>query len=119
MEDVLPLFAAVGFDLTPLGPASYAVNGVPAGIEGVNPQRLLQDILASSAPVTHNLAALNSEVALGMARHAAIPYGQSLTNEEMDVIVNSLFACENVNYTPDGRPVLAILPHSDIEHLLG
>ncbi len=119
MEDVLPLFAAVGFDLTPLGPASYAVNGVPAGIEGVNPQRLLQDILASSAPVTHNLAALNSEVALGMARHAAIPYGQYLTNEEMDVIVNSLFACENVNYTPDGRPVLAILPHSDIEHLLG
>jgi DNA mismatch repair protein MutL len=119
MEDVLPLFASVGFELTPLGPASYAVNGVPAGIEGLNPQRLLQDILASSASVTHDLAALNGEVALGLARHAAIPYGQYLTNEEMDVIVNSLFACENVNYTPDGRAVLSILPNSDIEHLLG
>lgn len=119
MEEVLPLFAAVGFDLSPLGPNSYAINGVPAGIEGLNPQQLLQDILSSSAPVTHDLTALNSEVALGLARHAAIPYGQFLSNEEMDVIVNGLFACENVNYAPDGRAILSILPHSDIEHLLG
>ena len=119
MEEVSPLFAAVGFDLSPLGPNSYAINGVPAGIEGLNPQQLLQDILNSSAPVTHDLTALNSEVALGLARHAAIPYGQFLSNEEMDVIVNGLFACENVNYAPDGRAILSILPHSDIEHLLG
>ena len=119
MEEVLPLLAAVGFDLTPLGPASYAVNGVPAGIEGLNPQQLLQDILSSSTPGTHDLTAMHSEVALGLARHAAIPYGQYLSNEEMDVIVNNLFACENVNYTPDGRAVLSILPHADIEHLLG
>jgi DNA mismatch repair protein MutL len=55
---------------------------------------------------------------LGLARHAAIPYGQQLSNEEMDVVVNNLFACDNVNYTPDGKAVLCILPQVDIEHLL-
>ena len=119
MEELLPALTSVGFELTPLGPTSYAVNGVPAGIEGLDPIRLLQSILSASAPVSHETKSLNEEVALGLARHAAIPYGQQLTNEEMDVVVNSLFACENVNYTPDGQPILCILPQQDIEQLLG
>ena len=119
MDDLLPLLTAVGFDLSPLGPASYAINAVPAGIEGLNPTRLIQDIIASSIPVSRDTIHLHQEVALGLARHAAIPYGQQLSNEEMDALVNNLFACENVNYTPDGRPILCILPQKDIEQLLG
>ena len=119
MEDLLPLLTSVGFDLTPLGPASYAVNGVPAGIEGLDPPRLLQDIISSAVPASHDTLSLHDEVALGLARHAAIPYGQQLSNDEMDVLVNELFACENVNYTPDGHPILCILPQGDIERLLG
>ena len=118
VEDMLPALAAVGFELTPLGPTSYAVNGVPAGIEGLNASQLLRDILASSVPVSHESVSVNHQVALGLARHAAIPYGQQLSNEEMDVVVNNLFACDNVNYTPDGKAVLCILPQADIEHLL-
>lgn len=118
MEDMLPALTAVGFELTPLGPTSYAVNGVPAGIEGLNAAQLLQDIIASSVPVSHESVSVNHQVALGLARHAAIPYGQQLSNEEMDVVVNNLFACDNVNYTPDGKAVLCILPQADIEHLL-
>jgi DNA mismatch repair protein MutL len=37
----------------------------------------------------------------------------------MERVVNELFACSNVNYTPDGRTILAILPQTDIEKLLG
>jgi DNA mismatch repair protein MutL len=37
----------------------------------------------------------------------------------MENIVNSLFACTNVNYTPDGKSILGILKQADIEHLLG
>ena len=39
--------------------------------------------------------------------------------EEMEGLVNGLFACENVNYTPDGKSVLCILQQQEIEHLLG
>ena len=119
MTDVQPLLTAVGFDLVPLGPSSYAINGVPAGIEGLNPVQLLQSILVSSEPVSRDAVTLNSEVALSLARQAAIPYGQLLSNEEMDVVINDLFSCENVNYTPDGHAVLSILPQHDIEQLLG
>jgi DNA mismatch repair protein MutL len=62
---------------------------------------------------------LHATLAASLARSAAIPQGQVLSNEEMEHIVNQLFSCSNVNYTPDGKSVLAILPQHDIEHLLG
>ena len=118
MDDMLPLLTAVGFDFSQLGPASYAVNAVPAGTEGLNPSRLVEDIIASPNPASNRNSTLHDKVALGLARQAAIPYGQQLTNEEMDALVNNLFSCENVNYTPDGHPILCILPQRDIEQLL-
>ena len=119
MADLMPSLTNLGFELTSLGPASYAVNGVPAGIEGLQPTTLLQELLAAPSSVGRDTMTANTTLALTMARHAAIPYGQLLSNAEMDVLVNDLFACENVNYTPDGRAILCILPQQDIEHLLG
>jgi len=122
MPDLLPALTAVGFDLTPLGPVSYAVAGVPADIEGVNPVGLLHDILADAAdhsPLISHLSSLNSQLALTLARKAAISYGEVLSNDEMDTLVNHLFACSDVNHTPDGKTILSILPQQDIERLIG
>ena len=101
------------------------MNGIPAGLEGIEPLSLIQQILADvaehdamdgTASQTIGLSVLQS-LHLSLARAAAIPYGQVLSNEEMENIVNSLFSCSNVNYTPDGKPILVILPQADIEGL--
>ena len=120
MERLLPSLSAIGFDLSDLGQGSYAINGIPAGIEGLNYVHLLRSIVdeaVDNRPA--NADELNSLLALSMARHAAIPRGQVLSNDEMENLVNGLFACSNVNYTPDGHAVLGILPQQDIERLLG
>ena len=122
MPELLPALTAVGFELTPLGPVSYAVAGVPADIEGVDPVALLHDILAdadASLPLTSALSPLTSRLALALARKSAISYGEVLSNEEMDTLVNHLFACSDVNHTPDGKTILSILPQQDIERLIG
>ena len=119
LERLLPELEAVGFDLSPLGQQSYAVNGIPAGLEGINVITLLQSIVAAAAEQTAGVAdEISHSLALSMARTAAIPQGQILSNEEMESLVNQLFACSNVNYTPDGKTILAILPQRDIEQLL-
>lgn len=41
MEDL----SFLGFELTDLGGGSYAINGVPAGIEGLNPIDLIQNMV--------------------------------------------------------------------------
>ena len=117
MGDLLPLLSAVGFDLTPLGPNSYSVSGMPVGLEGLDPIAVLREMLADSDTTSPLISPVTSRIALTLARQSAVPYGQILSNDEMDQLVNDLFACRHVNYTPDGHPVLAILPQQDIDRL--
>ena len=119
VEKLLPYLQKVGFDLTDLGGNSFSVNGVPAGLEDINSVSLLQEIVADATEKGCASATdIHSTLALGMARRSAVTYGEVLGNEEMETLVNDLFASSNVNYTPDGKAILSILPQKDIEQLL-
>ena len=125
MQQLMPELVNAGFDLSDLGGNTYAVNGVPAGTEGIDPatlvHQMLDDVTLNSQFSTLNsqLSTLHSPLAFRLAQSAAIPYGQVLGNDEMENVINELFSCSNVNYTPDGKAILCILPQGDIEQLLG
>ena len=120
VQKIMPELEAIGFELTSLGGGSYAVNAVPAGLDGVDVQSLLHDMIGSAGEnVSSVVEEIDRAMALAMARHAAIGYGCVLDNAEMENMVNSLFACSNFNYTPDGKSIFSILKQSEIEHLLG
>ena len=124
LQQILPSLTAIGFDLSDLGGNTFAVNGIPAGLEGIDPVSLLHQMLADSDSDSPSdispssfLSPLSSRIALTLAQSVATPYGQVLSNDEMEQLVNELFACSNVNYTPNGQPILSILPQTDIERL--
>ena len=122
LQQILPSLTAVGFDLSDLGGNTIAVNGIPAGLEGIDPVSLLQQIVADviasdTSSINNKLSSINQNIALSLAQSVAIPYGQVLSNDEMEQVVNELFACSNVNYTPNGKAILSILPQIDIERL--
>ncbi len=108
----------VGFTITDLGGDSFSVIGVPADISGVEPRRILTELIYAAREQTagHDFGAT---IALSLAKSAAIPYGQVLSNEEMESLVNRLFACSNVNLTPDGKSIICILQQQEIDHLMG
>ena len=121
MQRMMPTLANMGFDISSLGGATYALAGIPIDAEGTDPLALVRSIVADAALGIDNTPQtddLRSSMALSMARHTAIEQGQVLTNDDMERLVNELFACSNVNYTPDGQPILGILPQTDIEKLL-
>ena len=108
--------AAVGFDLSPLGGGSYAVNRVPAGIEGLSPVDLIRNMVHTAREQgTGVREEVQSILALTLARSAAIVYGQVLSEEEMANLVDSLFACQAPGYTPDGRTILVTVKEEEIE----
>ena len=120
LEKILPELNAMGFDLSDLGHHSYGLNAVPTGMDGIDYVQLVKDMVSDTiGKGVGNLDEIHASLALSMARYAAIPQGQVLSNEEMETIVNELFACSNVNYTPNGKAVLCILPQREIEQLLG
>ncbi len=120
LNKLLPQVKAFGFELEDLGRGSYAVNAVPSGLDGLNPVSLIRDMVeAAKESGVSAIDEINKSLALSMARAAAIPVGQVLGNDEMEGLVNNLFGCSNVNYTPDGKNVLCILQQREIEQLLG
>lgn len=119
LKKIMPEMESLGFELTDLGSNSYAVNAIPAGLDGINMVSLLQEMVSNANEKGTSLRdEIDHSLAMSLARSAAIPRGQVLSNVEMENLVNQLFACSNVNYTPDGKTILAILRQQEIEHLL-
>ncbi|WP_028896862.1 DNA mismatch repair endonuclease MutL [Prevotella sp. HUN102] len=118
IQRILPEMQKMGFEMENLGGGSYSINGVPSGIEGLNVVSLINEMVASvKEGDLHISEELDKSLALSLARNAAIPQGQVLNNEEMEAVVNGLFSCDNVNYTPDGKPIIAIMEQNKIEGL--
>ena len=120
MQRFLPDLLVMGFDISDLGGGSFAVSGLPADITGQAPVSLVRNIITDVAERGAGQASdtVNTALALSMARNTAIDYGQVLSNDEMELLVNELFACSNANYTPDGHTILSILPQADLDRLL-
>lgn len=118
LEEIKDDLQALGFDLSNLGGGSYAINGVPAGIEGLNPEKLVMELVQSAIEKGgHVKEAVQEALALSLAKASAIVPGQVLTAEEMNDLVDRLFALSAPTYTPDGKVVLAVVKEEDIEKL--
>ena len=124
MSDV-PLFehiqgnlASLGFEISSLGGGSYSLQAMPVGLEGSDARQLLLEIV-ENLKMTGLEAKdeLHHRMALTLSRNAAIPVGQSLTQQEMENLVDELFQQSTPNYTPDGKSIVVIYPHENLEKM--
>jgi DNA mismatch repair protein MutL len=115
LENIMEQLAYLGFEISSLGGTSYAIQGVPAGVDGLNPAELLSDILHSAMETTYEVGEkLHDAIALAMAKKVAIVAGQVLTLEEMDTLINDLFRCNAHSRTPDGLPIMYVQSDAEI-----
>ena len=118
LQEIMEDLSYLGFELTDLGGGSYAINGIPSGIEGLNPVELIQSMVHTAMEKGGKVKEeVQSNLALTLAKAAAIVPGQVLTNEEMNGLVDGLFAVAIPNYTPDGKTVLSVLQEDELEKL--
>ena len=118
MEALLDDFLHLGFDISNMGGGSFAIQGIPEGIAGLNPTRLVADMLAS-AMEKGSVAKeeVHRGMALTMARSSALVVGEVLSLAEMSALVNELFATEVPGYTPDGKKTFVALEDSNIDEM--
>ncbi|MCD8260282.1 MAG: DNA mismatch repair endonuclease MutL [Bacteroides sp.] len=116
LEHIMDELTAIGFELSNLGGSSYAINGTPSGMEGVDPVELIRQLLYAAIEKGKDLKEeINHILALTLAKATAIVYGQYLSHDEMVNLVDSLFACPTPNYTPDGKTILSVLKEEEID----
>jgi len=116
VKELAAELAAFGFDIREFGPQSIIVSGCPVDAGSADPAMMIENLLSeykSSGSAFKETP--REQIALNLARSAAINYGKSLNREEMQEIIDKLFACELPNYSPDGKPVIVIINSDEIE----
>ncbi len=118
MDVIMDDLHNLGFDLSPLGGGAFSVLGIPPSLGGADPLTLLTDIVASVRDTGKSAKEdVQHRLALAMARHAALPVGEVLSKQQMDNLVNELFATNSPRITPDGKTILTIIPQDYIDKL--
>ena len=118
LESIMEDLNYLGFELTDLGGGSYAINGIPSGIEGLNPVDLVQNMVHTAIEKGCRVKSEVQEMlALSLAKAASIVPGQVLSNEEMNQLVDELLTSAAPNFTPDGKTVLAMMGEDELEKL--
>jgi len=104
--EVKDALEAIGFELEALSPPTVMVRGVPGGIGARDPATLLRDVLDGMGE-HHGRSLAKDEpwdrVAKSFACHAAVRAGESLTREEMNHLIDRLFATDLPHGDPHGR----------------
>ncbi|MGL4292057.1 MAG: DNA mismatch repair endonuclease MutL [Bacteroidales bacterium] len=115
LESVLQDLHFLGFDLNNMGGCTYSINGIPAGIEGIDVTSLLHSMVDTAREKGRDVKTdMHELIALSLAEIAAIPYGQELNMDEMEKLIDDLFASPQPNYTPDGKPILSVFTNDEI-----
>ncbi len=118
LEEIQDDLEQFGFDMSFFGGRDYSVMAIPSDLHGLDLQHVLNDMIENVRKGTGRTDdELRHRVSLSMARNAAIPVGQVLQQAEMEQLLHDLFETSNPNLTPDGRPIIVVMWHKNIEKM--
>ena len=108
LKELLPDIRALGFDIREFGKNTVVVEGIPAELNNVDENALLEHLLEG---FKNNQSVLKLDkrdsLARSLARNAAIKGGTKMSLEEMNLLIDQLFACQMPNVALNGKLVIS------------
>ena len=108
VKELLPDIQALGFQIREFGKNTMVVEGIPADVStNVSEVEMLEHLIEG---FKNNFTLLKLDkrdnLARTLARNAAIKAGTFLSREEMNNLIDQLFACQMPNSSIYGKPVI-------------
>lgn len=116
-ESILPDLRYLGFELDNLGGGSFALNGKPASLDkNIDFNQLLHQMLEVARDEVHGIGEeLDRKLALKLSSAQALQPGKTLSEEEMNQLVDALYALPEHTYAPDGHLIAVHLPVDELD----
>jgi DNA mismatch repair protein MutL len=101
--EILPDLNALGIDIREFGKNSFVIQGLPVEFGKVNEQKLIEELLEQFRSGQNLKLGPRENLARSLAVQSAVKQGSSLSQIEMQSIVDQLFACEQPYSSPLGK----------------
>jgi DNA mismatch repair protein MutL len=119
LTDILPFLEKIGFVIKGFGGNTVVIEGVPSGMKIKNPETILNEIIDEFKENRSNSLDIRDNVAKSYSCKMAIKKGESLTLEEMNNLIDQLFATQSPYFCPHGRPVIINLSIEELDKRFG
>lgn len=108
----------IGFDIEQFGNNAIAVNGVPADLRQTDIPSLFEQIIEQYKNNKGELKLdITENIARAMSKSMAIKSGKKLTEREMILLTDQLFACEAPYFSPSGKKTVVTITLNELEKL--
>jgi len=118
LDEIIEELGNIGFEISSLGSGTYVLQCLPASHNPLNPEGLIESLIENFKN-NKPLLALGKQpgVAAVVARDIAMKFNRSLKPQEMQLIVDELFACQIPEIAADGSKIVRVLAIREIEKL--
>ncbi|RZK41457.1 MAG: DNA mismatch repair endonuclease MutL [Pedobacter sp.] len=113
LEDIKSL----GFEVREFGKNTLVIEGIPVdlGSTNINETQLFEHLIEGYKNSQQELKLdKRDSLARSMARNSAIKAGTSLGQQEMNTLIEELFACKTPNFSISGRPVIQTIALAEL-----
>lgn len=116
VSSLMEEFNKLGFILELSDNSSFFVTGSPADLPDCNIQQVIESVLENYKTNRSDLG-LDSKnnLASSMAKNLSLKQGKALSIEEMQGLVDDLFACSMPSISPSGKSIIVTLSTEEIE----
>lgn len=117
LNELLADIRALGFDVNNLGGNTFAINGVPAELNHYNEQHLIDEVLEQYKKQEGGQTR-HQHIARILAQRASVKPGTQLSQEEMNNLVDELFAYSAAKTSPSGHTCYKMFTIEELYKLL-
>jgi DNA mismatch repair protein MutL len=116
IKEIEESLGKLGIKIRHEGNTTISIVGRPSESITTDPVEMMEIIIEDYKNTdTDPAKGAKEKVSAALAAASAIPYGKPLTNNEMEELFDTLFACSGPNYSPSGKSVITIFTTEEID----